>query len=340
MKPSLPVIADIYVESCKVKDSATALRIGPTHHRPDYPKAHITTTVRLCFVTLLLTAPCSAQTAIVAARSPDIVIIGADSKGVRGGNKSDIVSVCKVQQIAGVGFFYAVAGPSVNPPTHYDIDEIIRTAFHNEETLTEKVNRFERLIETPLSMTLEYIRRDNPAFYRQTFEGGDRVALEIVFAGVENGTPTLILRAFTIAHSDPISVRPYRRSCPGDCPTGIHVFYLGQKQAMFKFAASHPRLWDGKAESVIEKLIQVAIADKPDEVGPPIDILGITKDGAQWVQRKKECPDIQPQAKADNPQPEKIAVTATTSSKNGMLAAIIAGTVALAFGFYILAKRR
>jgi hypothetical protein len=43
----------------------------------------------------------------------------------------------------------------------------------------------------------------------------------------------------------------------------------------------------------IRKLIEIEIADKPDFVGYPIDIIRLNKKVTEWIQRKAECPDIQ-----------------------------------------------
>jgi hypothetical protein len=46
---------------------------------------------------------------------------------------------------------------------------------------------------------------------------------------------------------------------------------------------------------VITEVIEASIREDPDhKSGGPIDILHLNKDGARWVQKKKECPDIQP----------------------------------------------
>jgi hypothetical protein len=39
----------------------------------------------------------------------------------------------------------------------------------------------------------------------------------------------------------------------------------------------------------VEYLIRLEIEEDGEDVGPPIDILRITKRGAQWIKRKPQC---------------------------------------------------
>ena len=46
---------------------------------------------------------------------------------------------------------------------------------------------------------------------------------------------------------------------------------------------------------VITEVIEASIREDPDhKSGGPIDILHLNKDGARWVQKKRECREIQP----------------------------------------------
>lgn len=292
MKPSLAVIAYIYVKRHCVIDCESGRRVFPTCHRPaGKSEAHVTRALLACAAALLVFIPAAHATAIVAARSPTFIFIGADSKAIRGGNKADTVSLCKIEQLG--KFYYAGAGLSDNPFVSYKLSKIVEEAFREGKTLTDKINRFERLVQTPLSKALEYVRRDNPRFFKDTFERGDRVALEVVFAGVVDGVPALTLRGFTIERFHPISASPtHRRNCPGDCPTGTHIYYMGWNKAMVNYAAMNPRVWDVGAVPAINKLLQIQANSTPNEVGGPIDILYITKDSAQWIQKKPECGEV------------------------------------------------
>lgn len=263
-------------------------------HRGDSPKPspHITSgsllVIALCFS---VAPPVDAQTAIVAARTPEKIVIGADSRGIVGGDKSKIRSICKIRQTGRI--FYAASGLAEVPETGFNVWDIVSEAFQRPNTFEEKIEAFEQSVKAPLSKALHYIRTVNPTDYRQKFDTRDKVALQIVFAVVESGVTRILIRDFQIATPDPISFNIYRRSCPGTCSTGSSVYFLGRKEAMLAYDAANPQIWPSKIETAVDTLIRIAIADQSDEVGLPIDILRITHEGAKWIQNEKKCPEIQ-----------------------------------------------
>ena len=170
------------------------------------------------------------------------------------------------------------------------LSKLVEEPFREGNSLTDKINKLDRLVQSPLSKALEYLRHDNPKFFKDTFDRGERVALEVVFAGVVDGIPIISLRNFTIERFHPISVSPTRRrNCPGNCPTETQIYYVGWKDAMVNYATMNPGVWDVGAVPAINKLLQIQANSTPNEVGGPIDILYLTKDKAQWIQKKPVC---------------------------------------------------
>jgi hypothetical protein len=64
---------------------------------------------------------------------------------------------------------------------------------------------------------------------------------------------------------------------------------LGQNEAIKRFEKTNPNLLKDGPVKAVRTLISIEIADKPNDVGPPIDVLHITKRGAEWIQKKPEC---------------------------------------------------
>ena len=247
-------------------------------------------TLLACAAALFVFTPGAHATAIIAMRAPNFIFLGADSKAIRGGNKADTVSVCKIEQVG--KFYYAAAGLTDNPFVNYKLSKIIDEAFREGITFIDKINRFDRLVQSPLSEALQHVRRDNPRFFKDTFERRDKVALEVVFAGIVEDEPALTLISFTIERLHPLRASlTHRRNCPGNCPTGTHVYYMGTKDAMVNYAAMNPRVWDVGAVPAIKDLLHIQANSTADEVGGPVDILYITKDSVRWIQKKAECAD-------------------------------------------------
>ena len=95
------------------------------------------------------------------------------------------------------------------------------------------------------------------------------------FFAFENETPRYFGRTFTIRSSnDP-------------------VLGIGYADVMKKLSSS--ALKTRAPIQVITEAIEASIREDPDhKSGGPIDILHLSKDGARWAQKKKECPEIQP----------------------------------------------
>lgn len=137
--------------------------------------------------------------------------------------------------------------------------------------------------------------------YKRITQGGYDIG-GVLFFGFENGVPVATGIGFKAALSPSGSIRidTKRISCPGaDCPQGVYVFNLGSSDAITRFVATtrQPAL---DPADLVRLLIKLEIADKPNEVQPPIDIIRVDADGPRWLSRKSECPDLQKQDKENN----------------------------------------
>ena len=86
-----------------------------------------------------------------------------------------------------------------------------------------------------------------------------------------------------------IKVTHKRRNCPGDCDPVLEPFLFGQREAMDKYRNERTLNKDAGLAKYAEALIDAAIAAKPEAVGPPVDILHITRQGTSWPKVKPEC---------------------------------------------------
>jgi hypothetical protein len=236
----------------------------------------------------------SAQTSIVAVRTPNEMVVGADSKGQLGGDRLYNIPLCKI--VKANNLFFAISGLSHDPATSFDANAVAIQASQSEGTIHDRATEFEKLIVMPLTRALKEIRRDYPMNYNRDFVG--KPALQIIFFGFERNLLVLLAREFEGRTSDSGGL-PYvritkRLNCPGEaCPLGEMAVYLGQAEAINRFRRENPDSYAVGLVKAVRHLIQLEIDDVPDKVGPPIDVLRITRTGAEWIERKKECPDIQ-----------------------------------------------
>jgi hypothetical protein len=128
----------------------------------------------------------------------------------------------------------------------------------------------------------------------------------VVFWGFESGSTFVHARAYRVNELELNNIRIVSAvDCPdGICPalTGTNVvnINLGQSDAILRFFVGG--FSPAPLVALAKQLVGLEIADKPDSVGKPIDILRITKDGGCWVEHEKECGKDIPFCK-QTPQP-------------------------------------
>lgn len=222
----------------------------------------------------------------------DEVWIGADSKVASINDKSLAQSVCKIMQVDDL--FFAFAGLPKYNRGGYDLVAIVKKAVKSGRSLSDKVRAFDDLVVKPLERSLSWIKSHQPDYYKQEIAGKN--AVQIVFAGIEKGRPLLQLRYITVTdhggRKPSVTVNKVR--CPGsDCPRGEFITFLGHNAAIKRYISKVPSFWQKGYAEGIRLLIDLEIKEAPEVVGPPIDILRIGRRGAEWIQKKAVCKEIE-----------------------------------------------
>jgi hypothetical protein len=245
------------------------------------------------------------STSIVAVKSGDEIVIGADSKTTltpAGGSTEapESIEKCKIVQTGDL-FFASAGAAGIGPADsggeidpQFDIREAIVRGLRGGGGIAERVGNLEKVLVADLTRVAEEARRHDAAFFLQRFVR--RPAHTIVIAGIENGEPVLMVRTFRMiaSPSGSLSFEIGRFACPGDCRTNFITIFEGQTEAIRDYLQDHRLfLYFTDAVTVVRDLVGLEISKSPSSVGPPIDILRLTKKGAEWIQRKSLCPDIQ-----------------------------------------------
>lgn len=248
--------------------------------------------LRLLPLLFLLTGRAAATT-IVAVRTPSEIVIGADSKVTDTYGNASANRACKIVQAGNL--FFAYEGLARDRRTGFDI---VQTASHALElkpqaTVSEKVSILTGFVTSGLFAELLSLKQYDPDTYREKIEGG-QTFLKILIAGFEGGRPLLFVRQFRAAPSgrrEPgVSVVP--DDCPADCTDAFVIKSLGETDAIDGLPEETQGFWQGGVAEGVRRLIETEIAARSEYVGPPVDILRIDKTGAQWVQKKPECPGM------------------------------------------------
>jgi len=275
----------------------------------------------LCtFMISLFMLPSAAfATSIVAVRNNDEIVIAADSKTTLtpardGMGEPESIAKCKIVQVGNL--FFASAGSAGigsvefygNVDPVFNLKEVIAKGLAGKGRIADKVNTLEKVLVINLSQIAEKARQDNAAFFLERFV--KHPIHSVIVAGLENGELLLMVRTFKliISPSGSLSFEIGRFACPGDCQASFVTMFEGQTEAIRRYLQENEYfLYDTDPTTAARNLVELEISKDPSFVGPPIDILRLTRAGAEWIQRKSLCTDIQnnsillEKVKTDNP---------------------------------------
>jgi hypothetical protein len=235
---------------------------------------------------LLAFASHASATTVVAAWTPTTLVLGADSL-THTLDEDKYWSICKINVSGDV--FWAAAGATANPAMNYSIGALVDKAMSGTGSLDVRIAAFEAALIPALAEVANAIRTENPSWYDRHAEG---LALtRVLFDAFEDGANHLRLREFVTRanpSADRVDVSVTRTDCPGPACPDSRIFFLGQYEFASKAAGDLPMSPATKLAEGVRRSIEAEIAHNPGHVGPPVSIVEITKDGANWID-KGEC---------------------------------------------------
>lgn len=248
--------------------------------------------LRLLALMLLLVGRAAATT-IVAVKTPNEIVIGADSKVTDTFGNAFANQACKIVQAGNL--FFAYEGLARDRRTGFDIAKIAAQSLQLKPNATavEKVSIFTGFVTSQLFAELLSLKQHDPETYREKIEGG-QTFLKILVAGFEGNRPLLFVRQFRAVSLSrgTIGVIVVPDDCLSDCAGYPVIRSLGETAAIDGLPEETPGFWENGIVEGVRRLIETEIAARSEYVGPPVDILRIDKTGARWIQRKQACPDI------------------------------------------------
>jgi hypothetical protein len=230
-------------------------------------------------------------TTIVVARAANEIVIGADSKVTDTYGKELNSQVCKIQQSGNL--FFAVEGLLRDKATGFNVPEIVSRALQvkTDATAAEKVNILTGFLTTELFAELNRVKHDSPAEFHTKLEG--QTFLRIVIAGFEGNRPVVFVRQFRTAFvGSGMGVTIIPDDCLADCKGEVVTRFLGETDAIEGVPEDNPGFWKDGLVPGVRRLMETEIEARSEYVGPPIDLLQIKAQGARWIQKKSECPEL------------------------------------------------
>ena len=126
--------------------------------------------------------------------------------------------------------------------------------------------------------------------------------LRLIIAGLGKGKPLVFVRSFRALQFNPrqIGVSVIPDDCLDNCEGAVVTRFLGETDSIEDLPEETPDFWKAGLSEGVRWLIETEIAARSEYVGPPIDIVRISKGGVQWIQRKQECQEINNRRKLPN----------------------------------------
>ena len=243
----------------------------------------------VCTLLVLLSGSAYATTIIVA-RTPNEIVIGADSKVTDAYGNDLNKRACKIRQFGNL--FIAIEGLEIDRQTGFSVPDIANNALTSKAAMStsDKVSVLMGFLVSNLLTELAHLKAHEPQTYFKKIEGG-QLFLRMVVAGFENGRPLLFVRSFRALQYNPgqIGVAVIPDDCLDECKGAVVTRFLGESDAIEGLPEETQDFWKAGLSDGVRKLIETEIAARSEYVGPPIDIVRISANGAQWIQRKKEC---------------------------------------------------
>src|SRR5262249_55401714 len=127
-------------------------------------------------------------TTIVAVRTPASVVVGTDSK-MTAADGSAVAGQCKIATANGV--YWAAANLKKDEEHNFDIDAMAASAMRGPGSAAARITSFESAVPAKLAEILNDTPDD---VFKEYYE--NQPAIDIIFAGLEDGVPYLIRRYF------------------------------------------------------------------------------------------------------------------------------------------------
>jgi hypothetical protein len=245
-------------------------------------ESHKTSAI-LLFICLLFPAT-SMATEVIMIISRNLVVLAADSLQVRRGGK--VETVCKIHQ---TGHFWWVAGGiASDEDTGFDVTEFFTAVAKEGLDTSHTLDAIGCRIKGSLQKELPVLKQQQPDFYKKVIDTGEGPVV-IFAARIAGNQFEAFMKGFKLINGK-IVPQP-SSTCPPNEPQCV----LGAKiPEVDRYIASHPDIWTTDTiENVIDHLMNIAMAAEPKEVGPPVSILFILKNGPKWI-RQNNCEAIKP----------------------------------------------
>lgn len=244
----------------------------------------------VALATFVLNTQEAIGTTIVAIRTPVEIAIAADSMGIfLGKGPESTKPVCKIFTVVDAAF--AVSGLTKNPARGFDAETLVARVLARRRSILEAVDQIEAELRTGIGHELGQQKQHEPDLFAKSIGGEGGYVTSVLIATLEGDTLVAVGIGFKAATSTSgaITVSPSRLACPGDCPSGVFTFYLGERRPIDRYIREHGHGFAMSPAAASPFFVRLVIEAGLPGVGPPIDVLVISKQGISWPSVKRPC---------------------------------------------------
>ncbi len=231
--------------------------------------------IPLCCFAMII-APFARGTTIIAIRTADRVVIGADSLVVVDDGSKPSKQMCKIIRNEQIGCTFAYSG-SQNVNWGFDALQVGASACRTFGNLEAKATAFEASAAPQIRHFLVMDRQYRPQHYQRLINKGVAVGL---FIAMEGGKAVVIQIGWELLSSGQIREMRIR----SDQSLAKQIFKLGETDEIDLFLQQNAARWPSMEEvALVRKLVQIEFDALPKRVGGQISVLEINASGAMWI---------------------------------------------------------
>jgi hypothetical protein len=196
------------------------------------------------------------------------LVIAADCRVSRGAHP---VSACKILQEPGCTAAMAGLYEEMTAPFH--LRELVRDACREPGDLRAKADAFLRISLRSYEKAVTGIRKGNPEDFAKTIANKPT---EVIFAGIQDGEPGLIVRGLVADSNGKIRVERFESTAPS---YGRMGYFIGLNGHIRSYLKSHPDWAKNDYAKLAPRFVELEIEAHPDLAGLPVSALQIDNKG-------------------------------------------------------------
>jgi len=240
-------------------------------------------------------------TTIVLIRTPEHVVVGADSLIVNWKTASSMPNSCSRKIHKQGKIFFTISGMGVvYPGSGFSAERLGRLAVEHSSSIEEASVNFARVAIGPYARVMRAMRVSSPVDWNLVRQyRGNGIALVIVFFGIEKGISKYVAVGLRVSIGKRIIVTANTASCPGtaceDDRYSKHAIIIGQSEAAYRHIGGAGQdlflRFQGKRSDpeIVRSIIAIEEQSVPSLVGGPIQVLTVDALGEHWDSSARPC---------------------------------------------------